>query len=305
MSWFFYALIPPFLYAITNHIDKTLLKKYFKEDGVTTLLIFSALLSILVIPISFIADPDVLNVNLNSVAILAGIAVLDIILIWAYLKALEEEESSIVIIFYQMVPVMALVLGYYILGETISQRQLVAMGIIILGTSLVSLERSSEDNLIKLKKRTIFYMLLACSVWALESVIFKAVALEENVWRSLFWEHIILAIFGILMVLVFKDQRQKFVYRFRQHSSSIVALNVTNEFLYLAGNIIIALIAMTTPVALVMLSNSFQAIFVFIIGLALMRLFPDTHTESIDSQSIKHRVIAIIITGIGSYLLLS
>ena len=43
MTWFFIALIGPFMYALTNHIDKILLEKYFKNNGVGTIILFSSI----------------------------------------------------------------------------------------------------------------------------------------------------------------------------------------------------------------------------------------------------------------------
>ncbi|MEZ4195538.1 MAG: hypothetical protein R3B53_04085 [Candidatus Paceibacterota bacterium] len=59
MTWFFITLIAPFIYAMTNHIDKILLEKYFKESGVGTLILFSSLLSIIALPIIYFSDPNV------------------------------------------------------------------------------------------------------------------------------------------------------------------------------------------------------------------------------------------------------
>ena len=43
MQWFFIALIGPLMYALTNHIDKILLEKYFKNGGIGTILLFNSL----------------------------------------------------------------------------------------------------------------------------------------------------------------------------------------------------------------------------------------------------------------------
>src|SRR3989338_5203982 len=105
MSWFFIALIGPFLYALTNHIDKILLEKYFKEGGVGTLLLFSALLSALALPFLFFADPTALSMGGMSILVLAGVGTLYILVLWCYLLALRDEEASVVVIFSQLVPV--------------------------------------------------------------------------------------------------------------------------------------------------------------------------------------------------------
>lgn len=308
MEWFLYGLIPPLLYAVTNVIDKNLLEKYFpEENGATTLLMFSALMSILVVPIAFFADTSVLEVSPQNAAVLAFVAALDIVLIWAYLKALQQDDTTTVIVFYQSMPVMALVLGFVILGETITGRQGFAMAIIIVGTALVSFERKTDGETgFNLKRKTVFYMGIACLAWSLETVVFKAVALEESVWRSLFWEHVMLAVIVAIIALVAPKQRRAFVDRFRKHSRGIITLNVANEAIYMTGNVIVSFVAMLAPVALILLMQTYQAIFVFAIGICLAILLPKRTADELPSATeFWQRIGAIAITGVGSYILLT
>ncbi len=303
MTWFLLALVAPLLYAFTNFIDKILLEKYFKTSGVGTLILFSSLLSVLAIPVILWFDPAVLSVSFNNILILALVGLLDIAILWFYLLALEGDEPSIIIVFYQLVPVFALGLGYVFLGEVLTNIQLVAMAIIILGTTLVSFEFDDQNNL-KLRKKTIIYMTLAAVAWALESVLFKVVALEEDVWRSLFWEHLMLVVVGLGLFTFVTSYRNHFIEAIKTNSPAIFSLNVLNEGLYMAGNITVAFAVMLAPVALILLGNSFQNIFVLIIGVVLTVLVPKLYSEKIEKRHLIQKMIAIIVTGIGTYLLL-
>lgn len=303
MSWFFFALIAPLLYSLTNHIDKVLLEKYFKEGGVGTLLVFSALASAIALPIFLLIDPEVLQVSFRSFVILMTVGILNILVIWFYLLALKDDEASIIIVFYQLVPVIGLILGYIMLGETVTKLQLIAMAIIILGTSLVSFEIDDENNF-KLKKQTIILMTAAAFFWAMESVLFKTAALEENVLRSLFWEHLTLTVIGILIFTFVGKYRKHFLTAFKRNSGSILSLNFSNEGIYMLGNVVASYAYMLAPVALILLTESFQPIFVFAIGIFLTIFFPKISVEDIHTRKLLQKLIAIIITGIGTYLLL-
>lgn len=303
MTWFFLALVAPLLYSFTNFIDKILLERYFKVGGVGTLIIFSALLSVLAIPIIYLADPTVLSVEKGNIALLALVGLLDIAILWLYLVALRGDEPSIIIVFYQLVPVLALGLGYIFLGETLTQIQLLAMAIIILGTTFVSFEVDERNNF-KLRTRTIVFMTLAAFAWALESVLFKVVALEEDVWRSLFWEHVMLVFVGLIIFIFITTYRNHFLEAIRANSINIFSLNVLNESLYMIGNIVVAFAVMLAPVALILLGNSFQNVFVLILGVLFTLLLPGIYREKIGKRQMIQKVLAIIITGIGTYLLL-
>lgn len=303
-TWFLLALVGPLLYSFTNHIDRILLTKYFKEGGVGTLILVSSLLSILAVPLFYLADPSVMNVSGGSVLILSGLAILDVILLWSYLVAMKESEASVVIVFYQLVPVLGLVFGYFILGEIITQTQLIAVAIILLGTSIVSFEIDSENNF-KPRWKTVIFMTIACLCWAIELVIFKVVAIEENVVRSLFWKHIALVLVGIVIFMCAPLYRKQFVLAMRSNSKIIISLNVLNEVLYMVGTMAVAFAAMLAQVGLVLLTETYQAIFVFVIGIVLTKYFPHISVENITAKHLWQKFFAICVTGLGTYLLLT
>lgn len=301
---FLITQIPPLLYAATNLIDKNLLSKYFTEGGVMILLMFSALLSGIVAPIAFFMHPEILNMSAESMVILAIVAVIDLLLLWSYLKALEQDDPTVVIICYQMVPIMTLATGFFFLGETISQNQAIAM-VIILGGTLIAAIEFGTNKFLSFKWRTLFYMLIACACWATEIVIFKYVALEESVWPSLFWTNLIHFALGVALFAFSPISRRLFLNKFKLHGKGVLALNVTNEVLYLTGNTISYLAAMQTAVVLVLLAQTYQAIYVFVFGL-LIALFTKTlYKEKLGAWAVGAKIAAIVITGIGSYLLLT
>ena len=302
MIWFLIALIGPFLYALTNHIDKILLEKYFKVSGVGTLILFSSLLSVFALPFLFWADPTVLSVGGTKILALIAVGVLNVLVLWCYLLALQNEEASVAVVFYQLVPVFGYILGYFVLGEILTQMQLIAMATIILGTTIISFEIDSE-NKFKLRRKTIPPMLAAAFFWALGSVIFKAVALEENLWRSLFWEHLTLVLVGIGIFVFIRSYRIHFLSAIKNNSKGILSLNFVNESLYIFGNIAFAFAYLLAPIALVLLTESFQPIFVLAIGIFLTIFFPKISAEKIHAKHLWPKIIAICITGIGTYLL--
>lgn len=304
MNWFLIALIGPFLYALTNYIDKILLEKYFKESGIGTILLFSSLISVFALPFFFLIDRTVLDVNLVNIFILAIKGILSVGVLWCYLIALKNEETSVVIVFYQLVPVFGGILGYFFLGEILTHMQIISMIIIILGTTIISFEIDLDNHFKLRKKGTIIPMLAASLFWATGGVIFKAVALEENLWRSLFWEHIMIVLVGISIFIFIRSYRKNFISLLKNNSKNILSLNMLNEFIYISGNVAVAYAYLLAPIGLVLLIESFQPFFVLIIGVILTIFFPKITTEKMQAKHIWQKIIAICITGIGTYLLL-
>lgn len=301
MTWFALALIGPFLYAVTNYIDKALLQKYFREGGVGTLLIVSAVLAGAALPILFFIDPTPFSVPPLGMATLALVSVLHVLVLFFYLKALEGEEVSTAIIFYQLVPVFAFGLGFVLLGETLTIRQLLAMAVIIFGTSLVSFDLDAAGMRPRLK--TAGWMAAASFCWALASVIFKAVALEENVIRALFWEHLVLLLIGVGLFVCVESYRRAFLKAMRLNSRPVLSLNLINEGIYMLGNTVVAFALMMAPVALILLGNSFQALFSLVIGVAVTLLWPKLAAERLQLGHLTRKAVAVAVTGCGVWFL--
>lgn len=304
-TWFLLAIVPPFLWSLCNHIDKHLLSKYFNEEdeGVGALMIVSALASIIATPFLLYADPSVMEVESDNFKIIALTACLDVLLLWSYLMAMQKDDASNVIVYYQLVPVLGILTGYVLLGEVISDMQFVAMGIVIFGTSIISFDNTEGKFTFKL--RTVGFMLIACSCWAFELALFKVAALEENPWRSLFWKHIVLVVIGIVMFAFIPKYRVSFLKVMRSNSVPVLGLNLTNEVLYMFGTVIYGFAAMLAPVALVLLTETFQSVFVFMIAIVMVLMWPKFATEDVERRHIMKKVIAIAITGVGTYLLLT
>lgn len=303
MSWFLLATLSPLLWAICNHIDKVLLGRYFQTDGVGALIIVSALCSGLVTPFIAWADPSVFELGREHVAPILLTAILDLVLLWSYLSAMEKDDSSNVIVYYQLVPLLGVLFGWILLGESISVQQWIAMVVILVGTSFVTFEEVAGRHVFK--SRTAGLMLLACTCWAAELALFKVVALEENVWRTLFWKHIVLMVFGMCLFWVIPKYRKSFLAAMRESPRQVLLANLTNEGLYILGTIAYGLAAMKAPVALVLLTETFQSTFVLLIAIAMTKLLPHLATETHTRRHILKKSIAIGITGIGSYWLVT
>jgi drug/metabolite transporter (DMT)-like permease len=300
--WFFIALIGPLLYAATNHIDKLLLSKYFKEGGVGTLMIFSSVSAAFAVPFLYLMDTSVFTVGWVYILALFINSVISVCVLWLYFIALQREEASIVVVFYQLVPVFGYLLGYFFLGEVLTVLQITAMALTILGAAIISFEIDA-DNHFKLRQKTVLLMTSAAFLWALESVIFKYVALEEKLWPSLFWEYLTLFIVGVCIFVFMRKYREHFLTVFKVNSASIVSLNFLNELLYIIGNIAYSYAYMLAPVALVLLAESYQPLFTLALGILLTVFFPWLSAEKVQLKNISQKVLAVVVTGIGTYLL--
>ena len=109
---------------------------------------------------------------------------------------------------------------------------------------------------------------------------------------------------GIFIFIFIRSYRKNFLLALKINSRAILTLNVANESIYILGNIAYATAYMLAPIGLVLLAESFQPIFVLVIGVFLTIFFPKITIEKIQAKHLWQKIIAVCITGVGVYMLL-
>src|SRR3989344_1849366 len=138
MSYFFLALGASAVWAVSNHIDKYLLSKYFKIGGVGALFIFSSVIYLFILPIIAIFQPDILNISAFNAVVMVFAGMIDTAAILIYLYALQKDEASIVVPLFQVMPVFLYILGYIFLGEELSKMQIAGSLLVMFGAVFIS-----------------------------------------------------------------------------------------------------------------------------------------------------------------------
>src|SRR3990167_5414927 len=151
MNWFLIALIPPAVWAATNHFDKYLLSKYFKGGGVGALMVFSSMIGVLLLPIIYFLHPEVIQSFNLSYLLIALNGFFYVLAVLPYFYALMKDETSVSAALFQMIPVFSYVLAYFVLGETLKTNQMIGGLVIIVGAILITLDLTDRKR-IKFKK---------------------------------------------------------------------------------------------------------------------------------------------------------
>src|ERR1700731_509283 len=206
MSWLFFAFCGPVLWAISVHLDKYLVERFFKDSNVAIMVLFTALVVVLALPIIWYFEPTVLDPGLGSIALIALAGILYMTGMLFYLRALQNEEASVVAPFFQAGPLFGYVLAYLVLGEVLTPRQIAGGTLIILGTLFVSLRFG--QNAKRFKARLAAQMLTCSFIMALSGLIFKAFALKVEFWTTIFWMFVGEAIVGVTLLLITPYRRE-------------------------------------------------------------------------------------------------
>lgn len=305
-NWFFIALIPPILWSIVNHIDKYLLSKYFKGNGIGSILLFSSLFSIVVLPcIVFFTPISFLGISFGKAIFLLIVGVINALAFYLYLKALNEEETSVVIPLLQMIPVFGYFLAYPILGEVLSTQQVLFAMVVLLGISILSLDFDLDNRRISVRKKVLLLVFASSFLFALHDVLFKRVTTESSFFVSAFWQHAGMTVTGIFVFIFHKKYRHQFIETFKINKTRGISLNIVSELLYILGNLANSFATLLAPVALVLVVSSYQPLFVFVLGILISILLPSVSTEKMALKHLVQKILSIIIIIIGSYFLYS
>jgi len=301
MSWFFIALLAPFLLACANHNDKFLLSRYMKGRNIGSIIIFSALLSVVPIPVVISIQPDVYDISLGQGALLIGTGIFGVVAVLCYLYALDADEASFVISFYQTVPIFAYFLGYFILGETITAIQGVGSFVIIMGALALSFEFGHRRRWFK--RKVVGLMLAASFLNAVNGVIFKLIAVDKGFWLSLFWGFVGQVIVGLIFFVCVPRYRKNFFDVVKEYKVAVLALIALSEALFTVAEAITLYATLLAPVSLVLLVNSFQPLFVFVLGILLTLFFPRLGRESLGGTKMLQKSLGIGLLLAGGYLI--
>ena len=101
MPWLFFAFSGPVLWAISVHLDKYLVERFFKDSNVAVLLVFTAFMGVVMLPFIWYFDPAVVRLDIKGIAIIGASGLLYMGGMLFYLRALQSEEASVVAPFFQ------------------------------------------------------------------------------------------------------------------------------------------------------------------------------------------------------------
>ncbi len=299
MTWLVFAFSAPVLWAASTHIDKYLLERFFKHTGVAVLMVFTALIGLVPLPIIAAFHPGIGAVPLPSIAIIAGSGVLYMAGMFFYLQALQSEEASVVAPFYQATPLFGYVLAYLVLGETLTPKQMGGGLLIIFGTLLVSIGPSSVKA--RFKPRLVVLMLSCALVLAISTTIFKVFAIAEEFWTTVFWTFVGEAAFGIVL-LALPDCRRKFNLSLKTNTGAMLTINGANELINLGGSLGARYALLLAPLSLVQAIGSTTTLFVFLFGVVLTIFLPRLGRENMSPRNLAQKGVSAGLVALGVML---
>jgi len=285
MNWILLSLLAPLFWASSNFVDKYILGKYTR--GIFDFLFFSTITSLFLFLILFIF------VGMPELTMYSWIPILTgVILIYSYGfygKALEQGDTSALVILFKFIPVLTVVLAFIFLGQTLSSNELLGFVVVLAGATIVSFEKS----------RGIFIkgfgmIFIAILMWSVMTLF-----IDYGLTKMSFWDYFLLdtlgsTLAGLTLFIIPAMRRQ-----------IIDGLKTATIGKYVFGQMSIKKALAIAPsaglVTVVMQAQSFYAI---VIGILLTLIIPGVIKEDISASVLIKKFIGALIMFSGVYILL-
>src|SRR6185437_7649251 len=115
--WLLFAFSGPVLWALSTHIDKYLVDKYFRHSDTSVLMVFTALIGVAGLPLIWLFEPAVLRPGAPAIAVMTASGILYMGAMLFYLRAIQSEEASVVAPLFQASTLFTFLLGLVFLHE--------------------------------------------------------------------------------------------------------------------------------------------------------------------------------------------
>lgn len=299
MSWVVFAFSGPVLWAISVHLDKYLVERFFKESNVAVMLLFTAFVGVVLLPFIWLCEPSVAAPGLGSIALIVLAGVLYMVAMLLYLQALQTEEASVVALYFQVGPLFGYGLAYLVLGETLAARQLAGGVLIIVGALSASVRFAYGARMFKTR---LAVLMLTCGfAGALAGLIFKIFALNVEFWTTTFWIYVGEAIFGCALLLV-PTYRGQLLATLRVNTAALLSINGSNELINLGGGLGNRYALTFAPLSIVQAIGSTTTLFVFAFGVVLSLLWPGLGRENLSGRELLKKGLAAVLVAVGVVL---
>jgi drug/metabolite transporter (DMT)-like permease len=312
MSWILIAIVAYFFLALVNIGDKLFLGNFIPNYKVYTILIGIFGLAVFLIAPWFLTWPGLFVFIISLVS--GAFFILALLL---FFHSLQIGEASRVIPFVGgLVPIFSLIFSVVFLGQALLERQWLAFGLLLLGSVLiVRLPHKTHwwHKLTIIKNLTgrhnleifeeLFITVFAAVFFAASFVSSKYVFDQTEFLNGFIWVR--LGSFLVVVFLLLKQETRKALKKaIKKIKSKTGVLFLGNQGFGAIGFFLQSLAISLGSVALVNAMQGVQFVFVIALaGLASIKFPKLSGEEKIDKKIITEKILAVLVIGIGLWVL--
>lgn len=224
--------------------------------------------------------------------------------LWAnalYFMAVPRQQSSIIIVVFQLHPVVVLLLSWLFLQERISSQQLFGFALITLSVLLISLEKQDGSDQLQMARAS-GLLVISTLMYAVATILLKWVTYAYSIWTVAAYQAFGVALGG-LTILVRPTVRAGMRNIIRNHSAHVIGIISLNEGISQMGKLLRLVAISAGPPALVSAVGSTRVVLGVWVGALLTAWAPEIFKEDIRRKSLFKKTLLSILTLVGLLIL--
>jgi drug/metabolite transporter (DMT)-like permease len=252
--------------------------------------------------------------------LLAGLLFLWALVAWY--KALHQSEATKVVpIVGAFIPIFSFLLSYIFLGESLSQKQLMALLVLIAGGVLISIKHKKESRIKKVfnnilhlfgsksashhpVERLIINSLISAFIFASYYVLIKYIYTNQPFMGSYLWTRMGSFIGALLLIVLPYNRKIIFEKKRRKSTTKNLPLFLSIRFLAVIAFLLLNYAISLGNVAIINALQGVQYMFLILIFLILSKKYPKILKEEMGRTVLIQKFIGILLVGVGLYLLI-
>ena len=258
-------------------------------------------LPVITLALGFIFGEVIFDISIPFALLGMLSGVLVVVSIIPYFYAIKENDVSLVVPFFQIVPIFAFIAGYLFFGESILLVQIIGGGCLMVGS--IGLTYEKVEGLHKFNSYPLLLMILTCIMTIGADITFKIVMSATGYKQAMFWQDFG-GMFFIVIYFCIPSVNYSILKIIKEHRVGVILVSSANAFLNISGKMILNYTISIVPLFLAILTTSFEPFFTFMVGLILTVLLKNSIIkEDISGKALYQKSVFLIIIFIGSLLI--
>ena len=305
MNWMILVAIAVIFDSLRIFIDNYVSDVYFKgKYAVAQKLFLGYFFTIASIILFIIFGLDFSAITITAFVLLFIAGLCSAIAGIPYYRALEIDDSTNVGIFIQLSPVLYLIFGWFLLGDSFSPMQIIAFLIVLSAPLLVIV--SARKNSRKIRLRAMLYALTYVVIDIIGNIIFvKETDLGINFVNGITLVLLGKGIGNIVIVRCIPKWRRRYNFVKKESKGKLFRplfcgclSGLIKDFSYRGALVAAPAVALASAA-----SDSFEPLVIFFMGLVLTLIWPKFGREKLDRKTVLVHLAATIIAVTGIVLM--
>lgn len=291
MSWFYLALLAPFLYAIVNLLDDNLLSFVYKSPYLATS--FAGIYGALPLVAIFFKAPHI-PMSLALLSMLAGLTFIGFC--FFYFKGLQSSSPSVVVAILSLSPAAIPFFAHYILHEDLKIQEILGLSLVLLasfGLTVTDIRRLKFSS-------ALLPALLAAGFTVAEALLTKYVYQRVHFYPAYMFFSAGVGLGGVAFLCLKLNDNIESLRTIRKSIKKVLPFFILNESLAVAAGFTLNLAVSRGPVSLVKVAEGIQPMFVLLIALTLHPVKPKFFREAGEGKLVrKFALMSLAIVGLA------